>query len=357
MVRCEHCQRQFNPHSAARHIPWCKKQQSEAKKRRLTADKLEALERYRWRIGYKPTNRIGQNGTSAAARARGFETGNDELEDTFGGGAHYGRPSGQRNSVSMNSSATLSSPSAGSTTSLTASIASANGQHQHSAANNNNRQHTLGHLNGTGVSSNTMRPSERPAARPSRDALRRSVSSVTLAKQRCNGSASSRNSTNSTTTIQKTTTATNAQEDTSLSVGGGRRPQALNTLRDRRDQQTPIRAKSVSDLTSMGEIVETLAKKMEAIYTQNQLLLESIMRSRRASGGGSTKNISHNCDRDHLQAGELMRKDQSEDEDGEECAEFSQCHHCRARCLVEANYCHKCGCKMRPSNPTPPLPD
>lgn len=349
MVRCEHCQRQFNPHSAARHIPWCKKQQSDAKKRRLTADKLEALERYRWRIGYKPTNKINQR-----SQARPFE---DEEEEHNNGDSRHNMTRGNqnnnnnnnyvsksRNPSSVNSSATLSSPSASSLTSLSASISSANGQ-QTSAPPGRQNQVAVGSATGS------RRPSraETNKAANLREKLKRSASSVTLTKQRCTGSASSRNSRISTTT----TCLGKLELDESKDGHEERDTFALSK------RQTQMRAKSVSDLTSMGEIVETLAKKMEQIYAQNQLLLETIMRTKQMNG--SAKNL-NSCDsNDEIRQHQARKDEHGDDGDDQEYedddeVEFAQCHHCRARCSIEANYCHKCGCKMRPSNPTPPPP-
>lgn len=58
-VRCDTCQRQFNPHTAARHVPWCAKKA--ANKPRISLEKQRALERYKYRIHYKPTNSYKQH--------------------------------------------------------------------------------------------------------------------------------------------------------------------------------------------------------------------------------------------------------------------------------------------------------
>lgn len=372
MVRCEHCQRQFNPHSAARHIPWCKKQQTEAKKRRLTADKIEALERYRWRIGYKPTNKISSqqparadNGTKSAGRDEqrnktvnanhyetGYENGVEESEDDdeenqderrrAGSVRQIGnagkRPPGAKSQHSINSSATFSSPSASSITSLNTSITSMTNGHQ------NGRQNTNRALASSSKQQTRADVGRAEAARL-RDKLKRSVSSVTLNKQqRGPGSASSRHSRVSAATIG-TADELHRPQATPSDRGRYERAQAQSAA-------SQLKAKSVSDLTNMSEIVETLAKRMEEIYAQNQLLLASIMRSKRACDAGSGK-----IDTTTTSRGELDSDSEGDNDELDDGAEFGQCHHCRARCLIEANYCHKCGCKLRPSNPSPPVPD
>lgn len=375
MVRCEHCQRQFNPHSAARHIPWCKKQQSDAKKRRLTADKLEALERYRWRIGYRPTNKLQQRTSiprKVSSESYPSEEQEEEIEQRGGGrltrtghrdsqSNNYNNRTAKANShsSSVNSTATLSSPSASSLTSLSASIASANGQASTTQTNKQLDQ-----------SKGTSRPFRRPSgveeskqhAASLRDKLKRSVSSMTLAKQRNTGSASSRNSRISTTTmcVGKTLETDKVQcerQESQMHL-------PFNNSRQHQQQTQPVRAKSVSDLTSMGEIVETLAKKMEEIYAQNQLLLNTLLRTKRMNG--SAKNMNR-CDNNEAEeerknaCDDDVDDNDDDDDDGDDVdddeVEFALCHHCRARCSIEANYCHKCGCKMRPSNPTPSEPD
>lgn len=54
-LRCETCGRNFNTHAAARHIPWCARRAASAKRQQQPSRaKLEALERYNWRVTYKP---------------------------------------------------------------------------------------------------------------------------------------------------------------------------------------------------------------------------------------------------------------------------------------------------------------
>lgn len=309
LVRCNHCQRQFNPHSAARHIPWCKKQKNDNKRQHLSADKLEALERYRWRINYKPSNYPNQrapypNGKIQAAAPTVVR--------------HY-----QRSSI--NSS--ISSPSASSTNSLNNSIAS--------LANGGNQTRTSNQIN--------TRPIQAAGPiQPAGSKLKRSVSSVTLTKRSggagatIGGNRGSALSKDSRTPVLNNveTPLERVQRHCSDEVGFQQRPQHA-------------RAKSVSDLTDMSELVELLAKRMEDIYLQNKQLLKSFRRGTAApmrTAHGLGDDDDENCDK-------FDDDDDNDDDDNSE--EFELCHHCRAKCALEANYCHKCGCRMRPSNPTP----
>lgn len=94
----------------------------------------------------------------------------------------------------------------------------------------------------------------------------------------------------------------------------------------RAGQARGSRAKSLSDLSNMSEIVEVLAKRLEEIYAQNKLLLASIAGGRRMDG----------CDNEDLEGGERRL--------------LARCHHCGAGRMAAANYCHKCGCKVQVSS-------
>lgn len=238
LVRCEHCGRQFNPHSAARHIPWCAKQQSDSRRRKPSPEKRQALERYRWRIGYKPSNAFYQNG-------RGPQS----------GAAH-----------SNNSSSNFSSSLSASSTNSAGSNCIANGSLQAG------RQPSRGQP----VSS---RAHQVPSSK-----LKRSISSLTMTKQV--GAASK-----------------SAQAD-QLSASSSA---SSNLVR--------ARAKSQADLQQL-ELVESLARRMEQIYAQNQLLLAKLAPSKPGAQAA--------CDDD----------------------ERPLCHHCKSSCLAAANYCHNCGCKL-----------
>lgn len=271
LVRCEHCARQFNPHSAARHIPWCAKQQSESRKHRLSQDKRLALERYKWRISYKPTNHF----VPAAGAA-------DQLT------------SGKKGSI--NSSGTLSSPSASSTNSLGAASNS-------TSASNNRRQ------------SSFQRFQEQAATqqRSENHWLKRSISSVTLTKQ--SGSLE-------------------AGGDNEVSARGS--PAAENARRTARTKSTND-VRRCSQAQDIGEIVENLAARLEEIYAQNQMLVARLIdrdqRGRLAEFGDSQRDAEAEAER----------------------SASSSCHHCKSARLALANYCHRCGCKLPPP-PPPPQP-
>lgn len=276
LVRCEHCGRQFNPHSAARHIPWCAKQQAENRKHRLSQEKKLALERYKWRISYRPSNH--------------FPTASAPSRNSSAGGGHQPFPVSHRAkkspAASINSSATLSSPSASSTNSIggTSSL--------------------------NGYTTGTRRPSvsqhhhqQLPRSQPPAT-LKRSISSLTLTKQK--GTLDQRQ----------------------------QQPQQIDQSQD------TSRAKSTNDIagksrpmTDMSQVVESLARRMEEIYAQNQLLLARMSRSTAAR---STKSLNESGGAD----------DDGEDNESELGSMMLACHHCRSTCLASANYCHKCGCKL-----------
>lgn len=290
LIRCEHCQRQFNPHSAARHIPWCQKRQHDARRHRLSAEKQQALERYKWRINYKPTNILHQQ-TPPSPRAQASK---------------------QRTSASINSSATPSSAETGSSTSSLVSSFGFNAQASNLPATRQRGQSGNGGGGCQGANHHTR------ASPFDAEMRRRSLSSVSLATQKRRqqaqqqqGSASSKNSQASGATI----TRQHCADADAISC-----------------QQLATRAKSASDLANMSEIVEVLAKRMEQIYAQNKLLLERIAQNRSQSSssqGGAPDGL----------AGLALNSDADE-------ANLVRCHHCNTSCLSEANYCHQCGCKM-----------
>ena len=281
LVRCEHCGRQFNPHSAARHIPWCEKQQTENKKHRLSLEKRKALERYKWRIGYRPSNQLASRQPKAeeqpSARAR-------------------------KSLGSLNSSATLSSLSASSTASIgTASQASANelGRQQDQ-------------LKGSRQGASCRSP--KPRSQPPIGQLKRSISSLTLTKSRELNPGQSRGAAAAAAAVAPTRPARwlgqpEHSSSSRLPSKGTERREGL--------------AKSTSDLSNVSELVESLVKRMEAIYAQNRLLLANV--SARAAG----------C--------ELS---ESESDEGNPL----RCHHCKSSRMEAANYCHRCGCKLRPGS-------
>lgn len=266
MVRCEHCGRQFNPHSAARHIPWCEKQRQERNKHRLSNEKRQALERYKWRISYRPSNQMN-SGAQIRRQTSTDRLGSDKLQKKS----------------SVNSSATLSSPSASSSASM--SIASVNDGYQHRV--NSVQRHNQ----------HQQSPRQRPTHDATRRQLQRSISSLTLTKRQ---------------DLARPPDDDNASD---------KRKFGAHTQR--------TRTKSTNDLSNMGEMVEILARRVDEIYAQNQLLLASIPK------GSATA----------VDSGLLQQ--QREDSDSDDGSEMMKCHHCKANCLNEANYCHKCGCKLR----------
>lgn len=145
LVRCEHCGRQFNPHSAARHIPWCAKQQADGRRPKLSIEKREAFERYKWRINYRPSNQLNQ--LNPITRSRFFKP--------------------------LKSSSITSSPSASSSNSARTSIASS------LAPNESQPDPTIG----LSVKSN-QRTKFRAKEPVQNAAIKRSVSSLTLVKKR-----------------------------------------------------------------------------------------------------------------------------------------------------------------------------
>lgn len=298
MIRCEHCGRQFNPHSGARHIPWCAKQQSENRKHKLTAEKRQALERYKWRISYRPTNQINQ--INSNKQHHQFEQNLQQKQQAIRL-AELSKSRAKKSS--FNSSTTLSSPSASSTNSTgTGSLVSGfSGNHGTRATNTTaNKQ----------VSSLTQ--------------LKRSISSLTLTKQ-----------------------AGVAAKDCSSSsqpVGAARSNWSQQSIgmKDAElqcSQTGKLRTKSVNDLSAqhMDVIVESLTKRMDEIYAQNQLLLANFLEK--------GKNLISTNQLEQAATKNLLATKQ--DSNGQDSDNIVMCHHCKANCFEQANYCHRCGCKVR----------
>lgn len=352
LIRCEHCGRQFNPHSGARHIPWCEKQQNENRKRRLSVEKRQALERYKWRISYRPTNIIStNNNANQQQESRRFNVGTNKFKKS-----------------STNSSATLSSPSASSSNSVTSSanndtqISRLNRQRsqldQHSTNFRRQQQQQLHHPSGTAKRSYQSSARQTPVAQ-----LKRSISSLTLTKQQgvCSSTtiktnpaiaaAASATTTSSFAPLSWQKTAL-IREGSSLS---GKSDATFAKTSDLPDRQH--RTKSVNDLSNMSEIVETLAKRMDAIYAQNQALLASLsrgnlnkQRKQLAHNRANLLNSDEDDDNDDHHNNLSDGPQQDDDDDNDELNEMSagqvNCHHCKASCMKRANYCHKCGCKV-----------
>lgn len=241
LVRCEHCGRQFNPHSGARHIPWCAKQQSDSRRHKLSAEKRQALERYKWRISYKPSNRFYQQPAN-----------------------HSEAPN---NCSNLSSSLSASSSASIGSNSLEGSRA------RQQAAAVAGRKRPMQSVTEAGR-------------------LKRSISSLTMTKQ--SGAAEPRRQ----------------LDQFSLSSTESARVRA---------------AKSHSDLQQrdVTDVVESLARRVDEIYAQNQLLLANLSLSAQPDAG------------------------RAETEGRED--EPVRCHHCKSGCLRTANYCHRCGCKLSSS--------
>lgn len=286
LIRCEHCGRQFNPHSGARHIPWCAKQQSENRKQNLTAEKREALERYRWRVNYKPSNQINN-----------YRRANIIAENQ----ARNCKKS------SLNSSLTLSSPSTASsiTSAGSNSLASLGDSNSHRA------KHMVARANARQQASS--KPVKQPIA--SKAPLKRSISSLTLTKQR--GVTSGLPSDH-----LKSPAISNQKADSNEST-----TLYLHQLNQR--------AKSHSDLSNMSEIVETLAKRIDEIYAQNRILLAKISNPKGRSTKSNDSDLENESD------------DDEDDIDNHSSGTYFKCHHCKSSCLERANYCHKCGCRIQ----------
>lgn len=295
LIRCEHCGRQFNPHSGARHIPWCAKQQSENRKHKLTAEKRQALERYKWRISYRPTNQI-----SVAHNQHHEFQHTLQQRQTANRLAELNK---RAKKSSINSSTTLSSPSASSTNSIgTGSIISGFSGHDASTQR-------VGLSNA--VSKQTL------------GKLKRSISSLTLTKQ----------------------TGVSAKNPPQSKSSGWHQPDATDGGKLQSCVQAgQMRTKSVNDLNArhMDEIVESLTKRMDEIYAQNQLLLARFLG--KGKQNASLRDLSDKALTSNKTNGTLR---DSDDFDGQDSDNLVMCHHCKANCIEEANYCHKCGCKVR----------
>lgn len=357
LVRCEHCGRQFNAHSGARHIPWCEKQQNENRKHRLSAEKKQALERYKWRISYRPTNQLN---SSNQQRQMQMQMQMQKQERRFSNLAANINSTNRFKKSSINSSATLSSPSAGSTTSIGTSVTSNN--------SNSSFQRQKSHLESR---ANVRQQQQRRAAQSvnltQAAQLKRSISSLTLTKRQ--GALSGPTTTNKSSNLN---TRTSTKSSFGQQIGWQRaRPELLpdsgcggSSRREssgqsgksdatfaRSDQNRP-RTKSVNDLSNMSEIVETLAKRMNAIYAQNQALLASLSRGNLSKQEQLERPILSTDDEDdglnnHSGKGsrELTLDQQDTLADQVEHGQL-KCHHCKSSCLEKANYCHKCGCKV-----------
>lgn len=314
LVRCEHCGRQFNPHSGARHIPWCAKQQSENRKHKLSADKRQALERYKWRISYRPSNQINVN----RVNNNNNNNQNNQLQQK-----HSQRPTNRLAELSerlkkssLNSSTTLSSPSNSSTNSIgTGSIISG------FCGNESIQRTTRGDRSSN--QSGGVTTKQLPVS-----ALKRSISSLTLTKQ-----------TGVSTSCVDSVSGKSSQSSKSSSW---RKPGELGgKVQNSRTEQ--FRAKSFNDLNAqhMDEIVELLTKRMDEIYAQNQKLLASLSADR-----SNSINLLQLTDErattntDSIAGGSGNFDEQASDNQ-------VMCHHCKAYCIDDANYCHKCGCKVR----------
>lgn len=310
MVKCEHCGRQFNPHSGARHIPWCAKQQSENRKHRLSAEKKEAFERYKWRISYRPSNQLTcSKQQQQQQRALAFA------------GNIVGQDSRVKKS-SVNSSATLSSPSASSI-----SIASGSDTANQRPARGQSRLSNV----------TRQQPQQQRPHQPAVGQLKRSISSLTLTKQK--GVTADKQITHST-------------------YQNGR----FNSDGPQQDNSQQQRTKSVSDLTQnrvVNEMVENLTKRMDQIFAQNQILLASFSRSAKTASILSDNNSDTiRGDYDHDDDDDDDDDDQNDYDDGiAPRATTNKCHHCRSNYLAEANYCHKCGCKLQATSSNSNSPD
>lgn len=298
LVRCEHCNRQFNPHSAARHIPWCgNKQQSETRKPRLTSEKQQALDRYRWRISYRPTNYLGRsNHQSGSNRQDSSKTKNKH--NSSSNSNFFNHP--------PNGSSVFSSPASSASTSTSFGSQSNNNHSNHSTGANQLHQYRR-----------QVQQQHRPAAQ-----LTRSVSSITLTKQHQQQHRQRTvNNRNNQPHRQLADTQSIASTASDLAAG--------------RSRQTPNRAKSHCDFTNISEIVDVLTRRMDEIYAQNKRLLADLTKSSGASRPSS-------------RCGALMNSSSTSsvanyDPDELFCV---RCHHCKTDCLDGANYCHRCGCKL-----------
>lgn len=328
LVRCDYCERQFNPHSAARHVPWCAKQHSDsARRQRLTSDKLEALQRYRSRINYRPSNRIQQQQPAAQPETRSVKSNQQwpqpgEQRHQARGLAKRQQPRGSVGNSSLSASSTNSAEtSLGS--SGTNSVTNRRAARQTRTLGSRRTQEA--HLADAAKS--------RAAPVPFKH-LKRSVSSLTLVKK-------------SGTIVESSGQLCDNHNDDAN----------IDSCRQHRQASEALisRAKSYGDLQTsggnMGEIVELLVQRMDEIYMQNKILLANL-------DGGSLKL----ADRNLVKQGNLLNNnvdhpnqnlneaDYDGDDTGRHRAVPTTCHHCKTVILLhssEANYCHRCGCKLR----------
>lgn len=326
MIRCEHCGRQFNPHSAARHIPWCAKHQTEARRNKLTPEKQEALERYKWRISYRPSNQ---------PRTRPNNNNNSD-EDFY----NHQQPATTLRRF-RGPSSLHSTPSASSSNSTRTSVASSltsehiqctNTRHytnQKSSINSFHPRSNGAHI-ARPIQSNGIKKGYGYLAQ--QQALKRSVSSVTLTKQKSLTSEFSAN--------QQWIKQPHYPNETCTNTDSNYRDNDISST-----HAFKSRAKSVSDLSNISEVVEILAKRMDEIYAQNERLLRSLR---------SNPNYTNDLDPDQCSS-----LDETEDrtEDGKtrslsKCNMRGSvelivvCHNCKASLQKEFNFCHKCGSKQ-----------
>lgn len=301
MVRCEHCSRQFNQHSAARHIPWCAKHQSELRRNKISPEKREALERFKWRINYKPTNRIANQSKARYQQTNSFNSKNN----TF--------PNQSKNNNSLMSNAsTASSTTSGRTNSIGSSDFLVTTPNINKRTNTNQRQiHNK--------TSSTQNTSSKQIT------LKRSVSSTTLTKQKSLASSSS-------------TTLNGIRHDDS----SGQQSTAFSRTKSSGDLQMSGR-----DIIVMSEVMELLAKRMDEIFEQNERLLHSLKITQKQQQ--QQQNSNFNTD-DSVSNSNTILISSYDDEQ----ATSNHCIHCETRVPHnEANYCHNCGYKLLNGNNSP----
>lgn len=286
LVRCKHCGRQFNPHSAARHIPWCAKQQATLNRRpKLSSEKREAFERYKWRINYRPSNQIQESRPvirNINNNNNNSSSSSKDYRDSIIGLSRY-FPNQQQNKHNIRSSLN-SSPSASSSNSTRTSYSSQkypskSGTNKSKATTNSKNVHVFG---GT-----RSRPVDTLVGVP------RSVSSLTLVRRKQdNFLIENKGEKKETSKDRQCSYDTN---DIDLN----------NNYHHHR-----LRAKSIGDLRSMNQVVEMLAKRVDEIYILNKKLLENL-------------------------------------QDKEDNINILKCHHCKTVIFnKKANYCQECGCKL-----------
>lgn len=310
LIRCEHCGRQFNPHSGARHIPWCAKQQNEQRKHRLTTEMKQALERYRWRINYRPSNKLQQKGNTEQDKFNTNKVVHRNIQQ-------------EAEKRIVKSSISLSSPSAGSITSIGTNHSNSNSNDTYQSRLNKNKS-----INNKKV---TGQQTQQQITKPTLAQLKRSLSSLTLVKQKGINS-NSPNLPNHKVNYKYDNNYKRNQSEYSSSYQN-----KFALMRQR--------AKSHNDLLGMSEIVETLAKRMDEIYEQNQILLANIAQKKKKL---NENGFGYESDEN------VVTDDNDNQEVDNNADNYAKCHHCKSSCLKGANYCHKCGCKLSLSSTPPP---